>query len=143
MVRGRTADALEKIARSRPDLLIDHLAALIQLGRSDNVAMVRWHIAMLLGHLVVYERMVGQIYPMLIDMLRDRSVFSRSWAVVSLTILARVHPLYRDEIILAVSRLQWDSSAAVKSRVRMALAALADSEAPFPAGWCKSERLTL
>ncbi|MCK5314871.1 MAG: hypothetical protein KAJ53_07100, partial [Anaerolineales bacterium] len=35
LVRGRTADALEKIARSRPDLLIEDLPVLMQVGQED------------------------------------------------------------------------------------------------------------
>jgi HEAT repeat protein len=143
VVRGRTADALEKVGRSRPDLFIDRLPQLTQAGRSDNVAMVRWHMAMLLGHLIVYEGMVDQIYLALIAMLGDESAFTRSWAISSLAILGRVYPRFRDEIVLAISALQWDGSAAIKSRVRMALAALGDDDAPFPSGWCKSEHLTL
>ena len=54
VVRGRTADALEKVARSRPDLLLDHLQDLIRTAHSDPIAMVRWHLAMILGHLVIY-----------------------------------------------------------------------------------------
>ena len=35
VVRGRTADALEKVARSRPDLLNEHLDLLIQVAERD------------------------------------------------------------------------------------------------------------
>ena len=51
VVRGRTADALEKISRSRPEMMVDHLPMLLRMGKEDMVPMVRWHIAMMLGGL--------------------------------------------------------------------------------------------
>jgi HEAT repeat protein len=51
VVRGRTADALEKVARERPDLLRAQIDGLIKTVESDPIPMVRWHIAMIFGHL--------------------------------------------------------------------------------------------
>ncbi|HET6444370.1 MAG TPA: hypothetical protein VFI27_07285 [candidate division Zixibacteria bacterium] len=143
VIRGRTADALEKICRSRPDLVRGHLHDLIHYGRSDNVAMVRWHIAMILGYIVADERTVGDIFSALVEMLHDKSVFTRSWAIVSLTITGRLYPETRDEAIVAISGLQWENSAAVRTKVRMALALLSNDQTPFPPGWIKSEHLAL
>ena len=50
VVRGRAADALEKVARSLPEPVSEHLPTLLNSAREDPVPMVRWHLAMLLGH---------------------------------------------------------------------------------------------
>ena len=142
VVRGRTADALEKVVRSKPDLLLDHLQDLIRTAHSDPIAMVRWHLAMILGHLVIYEKLVDKIRGALIAMLQDKSAITKSWTISSLTIIGRLYPEYRTEIVLAISELQWSDSAAIRTRVRTALDILADDSAPFPAGWCKSEHLS-
>jgi HEAT repeat protein len=142
VIRGRTADALEKVARTRPDLFRDHLSDLVQTSKSDPVAMVRWHTAMILGHLAVYDKLVDTIYSALIAMLLDKSAITLSWTVSSLAIIGRLYPLYRSEIILAISELQSSNSAAIRTRVRTALDVLADENAPFPVGWCKSEHLS-
>ena len=59
VIRGRTADALEKIARSRPDLTINHLPVLLSLLKKDTVPMVRMHLAMMLGQFRRIPRIYG------------------------------------------------------------------------------------
>ncbi len=139
VVRGRAADALEKIARSRPELLVEHLPELIHIAKSDSVAMVRWHIAMILGYLTIYPDIVGEISAVLVDLLVDQSVFVKSWTIVSLSIVGRNYPEWKDEVIFAISGMQGDRSAAIRTKVKKALSLLADDELPYPPGWIKSE----
>ncbi len=141
LVRGRAADALEKIARSRPDLLIEDLPVLMQVGQEDGVPMVRWHIAMLLGYLAIYEEHIGQSTATLLHLLRDKSVFVKSWSIVSLCIIGRIYPGECKRIIKAIVPLQKDDSVAIRSRVKKALPVLIHTDAPFPKGWVKSEHL--
>lgn len=84
VIRGRTADALEKISRDRPDLLIDHLQEMVDLAKTDPVPMVKMHLAMIFGHLAVYEESLELLISALFDLLADESVFTRSWAIASL-----------------------------------------------------------
>ena len=137
VVRGRSSDALEKVARYRPDLLIERLPELIAAGRTDSRPVVRMHIAMLLGHLVEYADQVETITTALLDLTADKSVFTRAWAIGSLTIIGRRYPQRRGFIAERIARLQTDSSIAIRSRVRKALAILTDDAAPFPKGWVK------
>jgi HEAT repeat protein len=118
VIRGRAADALEKVARARPDLLVDRLRELIAVLESDKLAMVRWHVAMILGHLACYEEVVEQVAPTLLRLLEDGSVFVRSWAIVSLCIIGRKYPGWKEQIVNQVGLLQSDSSAAIRSKVR-------------------------
>lgn len=84
VIRGRTADALEKVSRDRPDLLIDHLQEMVDLAKTDPVPMVKMHLAMIFGHLAVYEESLELLISALFDLLADESVFTRSWAITSL-----------------------------------------------------------
>lgn len=141
VIRGRTADALEKISRSRPDLLIDDLHELTQIAMNDGVAMVRWHIAMIFGYLSIYEEKINEIANILLHLLQDESVFVRSWAIVSLCIVGRKYPGKREEIVTHITPLQHDDSIAIKSKVRKAIDLLVNETVPFPKGWVKSRHL--
>jgi hypothetical protein len=142
IVRGRTSDALEKIARSRPDLLVDHLDMLIQVAESDPVPMVRMHMAMIFGHMVIFEEKVDQLMAVLLELVDDRRVFVKSWAIVSLCIIARKDPGNNELIVSSIAPLMDDKSIAIRSRTRKAMVVLMNEDAPFPQGWVKSELLT-
>lgn len=141
VVRGRAADVLEKFARQKPDMLTAYLSPLIGAMDQDPVPMVRWHLAMLLGYLVGNEKHQEQISDALIARLDDTSVFTISWAIVSLCILARYNPAYTTPVLEAIRPLSGHHSKAVRAKVRYALPLLTDPQAEFPAGWIKSETL--
>ena len=141
VIRGRTADALEKVARARPDLLVDRLGELIAVVESDKLPMVRWHVAMILGHLACYEEVVDQVTPTLLGLLEDGSVFVRSWAIVSLCIIGRKYPGWNEQIVNQVGPLQADPSVAIRSKARKAVKLLTDETVSFPGGWIKSKHL--
>jgi HEAT repeat protein len=140
VVRGRTADALEKVSRSHPELLAPHLAQLIELATSDSVAMVRWHLAMILGTLGALGHRTERITSTLIELLADRSAFVKSWAIASLALVGREHPQFKGEIIPALGALRNDRSIAVRARVSKALAFL-ERGVPIPEGWTKCRAL--
>jgi HEAT repeat protein len=141
VIRARTADALEKIARIRPDLLIEHLPKLLRVAESDAVPMVKMHLAMIMGHLAIFEQHTDPLTECLLNLLEDESVFTRSWAVVSLCILARKYPQLQSRIIDNIVPLSQDDSIAIRTRVRKALALLTSDGISFPKGWIKSEHL--
>jgi hypothetical protein len=141
VVRGRCADALEKVARYNPEPLIPHLNTLIDVSANDPVPMVRWHLAMLLGHLVGTDADHDQIYKALLAMLEDESVFTVSWTIVSLCILVRHDPAFVQGVLDAIRPLSTHLSKAIQSKVRYALPLLTNPQAQFPKGWIKSPRL--
>jgi HEAT repeat protein len=141
VVRGRSADALEKVAREQPAWLVPHIPIFIQASRTDKVAMVKMHLAMLLGHLVVCGEMIDPIEAALFDLLAGHGAFTRSWAITSLCILARRYPDKESRIIQRIARLDSDPSIAVRTRARKALAALGKPGARLPNGWIKSRHL--
>ena len=141
IVRGRTADAIEKISRSRPEFLLDHLPEMIGLAQVEQVPLVKMHLAMTFGHLAVYPELVEQLAPALFSLLEDDSVFTRSWAIASLCIIARKYPETCQNILEHLGPLQGDGSIAIRSRVKKAIPLLTDRDAQFPQGWIKSEHL--
>jgi len=141
VVRGRTADALEKVTRSRPDLLEAHLSELINLTRTETVMMVKMHLAMIFGHLAVFEEHVDDLVSVLFYLLDDGYVFVRSWTISSLCIYARKYPSKHDRVLDKIAALQNDNSIAIRTRVRYAMNILTDPNYPFPKGWIKSNHL--
>ena len=141
VIRSRASDALEKVARVKPTLLKENLPELIHLAKTETVPAVKLHLAMLFGHLAVYEGEKEQLISILIQLLADTSVFAKSWAITSLCILGRKYPQESQRILNEITPLQNDSSIAVRSKVNKAIVLLADEEAPFVDGWIKSEHL--
>jgi HEAT repeat protein len=141
VVRARTADVLEKVARERPDLLIGHLQQMIDLAGTEEVPAVKMHLAMIFGHLEVYEEMLEQLILVLYYLLEDDSVFTRSWAIASLCIIARKYPGENQRILKQLSQLQSDPSVAIRSRIAKAVVLLTNPEKEFPKGWIKSVHL--
>jgi len=141
VIRGRTADALEKVARKRPDLLISKLTELVQVAETEARPVVKMHLAMLFGHLVACGERIEEITSALQGLLSDPSVFTRSWGISSLCIVARKYPQRCDEILRWILKYQQDDSTAVKTRVRKALVVLGNESAQFPNGWVKSTHL--
>ncbi len=141
VVRGRAADALEKITRVRPDYLIEHLAIILEVAGNDPVPMVRWHLAMVLGHLAMYSESHALMVRVLFEMLGDESVFVRSWAISGLCVVGRKYPDYKAPILEQIERQRKDKSIAIRTRVETAIRLLMDDTAPFPKGWLKSAEL--
>ena len=140
-LRGHAADALEKLARSHPEAVVRFLPDLTRAATQDRVPMVRWHMAMTLGHLSVFPDRVPQLADALFFLLQDGSISTRCWAMVSLCILARQYPELVERAVAIIAPLSDFASAALRSKVRHALHVLTNPSAPFPKGWVKSSRL--
>ncbi|MGW8224750.1 MAG: hypothetical protein ACWGOY_03415 [Anaerolineales bacterium] len=141
VVRGRAADAIEKVSRSRPDLLQGHLQELGSLARMERVPLVKMHLAMIFGHLAVYPELIEHLMTLLIELLDDDSVFARSWAMVSLCIIGRRYPQECQRILELIAPFGRDGSAAIRSKARNSMKLLTNPEAAFPKGWIKSVHL--
>lgn len=141
VVRGRTAHALERVSRSRPELLYPHLAQLIDAACEDAVPMVRWHVAMIFANLAMFKESVDVIIKALLNLLGDESAFVKSWSISSLTIYGKLYPERCDGILDRVVPLQGDASAAVRNRAFKAIRALEADSNKIPPGWVKSSRL--
>jgi HEAT repeat protein len=141
VVRGRAADALEKLGRSLPEVLVVDLDLYLQRAVEDPVPMVRWHLAMLLGHLSIYPEYRGAITTALMELLDDGSVFTQSWAIVSLCIVGRQDVKVAEKALVKIARLAKSPSAAIRTKVRKAIPLLENPQLAFPKGWVKSAHL--
>jgi hypothetical protein len=139
VIRGRTAHALEKVSRTRPELFNGLTSQLINHARNDVVPMVRWHMAMLLVNLKITSKETEKVIATLIELLDDESVFVKSWSISSLTILALENRKKQNEILQPLESLQYDKSPAVRNRVSKALGTLKMGE-ELPQGWSKINR---
>jgi hypothetical protein len=140
VVRGRTAHALEIIARSEPELLSQHTGELIALSQQEDLPMVVWHLAMIFGHLGALGEQIDRLVQACLDLLYDQGVFVRSWAISSLAVLGCAYPEKKLFIIRNLRGLLPDSSKAVRSRARKAIQVLGAEDHPMPEGWNKSQR---
>jgi HEAT repeat protein len=140
-VRGHAADALEKVARICPNEVVVFLPRIISSAINDRVAMVRWHLAMVLGHLSIASDDISEAKRTLLTLLKDDSPFVKSWAITSLCIIAKNFPDQIDLITKRIARLTCDSSAAVAKRAQTALQVLSDPGAPLPKTWVKSPHI--
>ena len=137
VVRGHAGDALEKIARENPADFLPHVAYLQQIALKDRVAMVKWHLAMLFGHISLYPEIAPNLKETLLTLLEDRHLFVQSWAITSLAIIARLYPEHHPDIVNAIAPLAQAGNAALRKRAVNALNILTD-RAEFPKGWVKS-----
>jgi HEAT repeat protein len=138
VIRGRAADALEKISRTRPESVQEHLPLLIKLAYNDKVPMVKFHIAMIFGNLETSGETLKQITSALFHLLQDESVFVKSWVIVSLCIISRRNKDIREETIGKIRPLQNSKSIAIRSKVAKALKILEKNE-PIPPNWLKAK----
>jgi HEAT repeat protein len=138
VVRGRTADAMEKVAREYPNHAAKYLDEILAVTADETLPMANWHLAMLYGYIAAEKGTVEKTFSVLMRMLADASAFVKSWAITSLCIIARLHPQYFEEITREIGRLSGHESAAVRTRVRYALETLMNPKSPFPKTWIKS-----
>ncbi len=141
VIRGRAADALEKVARVLPDQVVQHFNELLGALAADQPAMARWHLAMSLGHLSIFKDQRGEIFDALAALLRDESAFVISWAIASLCIIAALEPAEGEQIANLIAPFLRSDSVALRSRARKALKSLTDVSAPIPEGWIKSDHV--
>jgi HEAT repeat protein len=137
-VRGHAADALEKVARTCPRAVVAFLPRIVSSATKDKLAMVRWHLAMVLGHLAIVAQDKSEYQQTLLVLLKDDSPFVRSWAITSLCIIAKHSPSQVKSIAKRIAPLTSDSSIAVSKRAQTALRVLSDANAPLPKTWIKS-----
>jgi len=141
VVRAHAADAIEKIGRTRPELLLPHADDLLAHAMLEQPAAVGMHLAMLFGHLALYAELRPGLLAALLELLQKPDAFTRSWAISSLCILARLEPVQLESILPAIRSQGVGTSAAIRARVRKALPLLTNPSARFPPGWVKCELL--
>jgi HEAT repeat protein len=141
VVRGRAADAIEHVAREIPEKLTPYQVLIVAALREDPVPMVRWHLAMVLGHMAGHWEEAPQAASVLLECLQDPSAFTVSWTIVSLCIFARLYPDLQDPIMSKLSELLNHPGTAIRTRAQKAVQTLSNPKQAFPKGWIKSESI--
>jgi HEAT repeat protein len=139
IIRARSAHALEKVSRIHPNWFSPHFPFLIVRAQADLVAMVRWHLVMLLTNLAINGSNNDLIIEILSDRLNDESAFVKSWAISGLCILGRRNPERTAEIIQSLRPMRNVQGTAVRSRASKAVELLENSYLPIPKGWVKAK----
>jgi hypothetical protein len=137
VIRGRTAHALEKISRTNKEMLGKYMRRFVRVANEDKVPMVKWHLAMILGNLATLPGQADLATSTLFHLLEDPSVFVKTWAIVSLCIIAKRDKSQRDRIADRIRIHQNDPSIAIRTKVSKALYVLEDEGRPIPEGWSK------
>lgn len=136
VIRGRTAHAVEKVARVYPNWFTPHLEKIMEQVVDDPLPMVRWHLVMLVTDLAE-ESNHDQIIDALLTSLEDDSAFVLSWAISGLCILGRRYPQRSAEILQSLRPLRNMSGTAIRARAAKAVDRLENPMLPIPKGWAK------
>ncbi|WXG42053.1 MAG: hypothetical protein WED07_15040 [Candidatus Freyarchaeum deiterrae] len=139
VIRARTVHALERISRTKPELLQGLTSRFIELADTDTVPMVKWHLAMIFGNMTFSEKETDTVVSALFRLLKEDSVFVKSWAIVSLTIIGRKNMKKKGEISSRIKTFQNDKSIAIRTKVAKALRILENENEQIPPNWIKGD----
>jgi hypothetical protein len=118
-VRFRAADAAEKAARERPDLLAPHADALIEIAAESDQPGVRWHAAQMLARTELSDERAAHASDVLEGYLDDDSHIVEAWALSAITAIANAHPEHRAHAQELVTERLESEHASVRARARM------------------------
>lgn len=124
IVRMRAADAAEKLARVRPDLLTPFRARLIdEVGQIDQHE-VRWHVAQMLSHVRLTVKERSRAIALLEKYLREKSVIVVVEALQTLVDFAKSDEGLRKRVTPIVRRMATSGTPAMRSRAAKLLTRL-------------------
>jgi hypothetical protein len=118
-VRFRAADAAEKAARERPDLLAPHADALVDVAEHADQHGVRWHAAQMLARTELSAERARHATEILERYLADDSRIVEAWALSAITAIANAHPELRARAKKLVEDRLDSDHASVSARARM------------------------
>jgi HEAT repeat protein len=121
LLRMRAADAVEKITRTRPDLLQPHKQKMMDQVAAINQQEVRWHVAQMLPRMAMNTREQEKAVDILLEFLNDKSKIVKTCSMQALAELAEKNRQILPEIIRLLAELTRTGSPAMKSRGRKLL----------------------
>jgi hypothetical protein len=137
VIRGHAADAIEKVGREKPEIYLPYMHILLERAIQDDLPMVQWHLAMLFGHLAIYEALIDPIISVLLDLLTSVSAMTVTWSMASLCIIAKLHPGYSPRVLGEISQFEESTKVSIKSRSREIKQILLEDKS-IPKHWVKS-----
>jgi hypothetical protein len=121
VLRMRTADAIEKIATKRPDLLHPHKRKILAIAGSTNQQEIRWHAALIIPRLELTTKERAVALDILFDYLRDKSSIVRTFAMQAIWDLAAADPKLKSQITPLIEELTEVGTPAMRARGRKIL----------------------
>ncbi|MGB0034109.1 MAG: hypothetical protein WBP79_01385 [Candidatus Acidiferrales bacterium] len=121
VLRMRAADAAEKIAARRPELLRPFKRKLLALAGGTEQQEVRWHTALMIPRLDLTPRERGVAVDILFDYLRDRSSIVKTFAMHALADLASKDSSLLTKILPLLEELTEIGTPAIRARGRKIL----------------------
>jgi hypothetical protein len=117
----RAADAIEKISRTRRDLLEPHKLGLLGIAGGNDQIDVRWHMAQILPRLALTARERAVALDILFDYLRDRSSIVKTHAMQALADFAANDRNLRAKVLPLLEELTQIGTPAMRARGRKLL----------------------
>jgi hypothetical protein len=93
---------------------------------------------MILTNLLAMETNINKIYHGLIATLDHPSAIVKCWAISGVCYLGRKWSSRKKKILHRLTKLESDSSIAVRHRAGAAIKVLINDRLPMPAGWIKN-----
>jgi hypothetical protein len=121
VVRARAADAVEKITRARPDLLLPYKKQLLQQIALLEQQEVRWHVAQMLCRVPWNPKERARAVEVLLGYLRDKSRIVVTFALQALSDLAKNDKNLRAMVTGLLEEAVRNGSPAVRSRAKRLL----------------------
>ncbi len=121
IVRMRSADVIEKVTQSRPELLLNHKKEIISILRNETQQEVCWHIAQMIPRLKYTPEEEKEIVDGLNKYLSHKSKIVRVFALEALTDLAEKNKAIVKEVINTIRLHVETGSPAIQARGRKLL----------------------
>ena len=121
LIRMRSADAVEKITRLKPEWLKPYKKTLIQLADISSQQEVRWHMAQILPRLSLDPGEKIAVVDILYSYLNDKSKIVVTFALQSLTDFAVDDINLKPRVIGVLEEFAQTGSPAIKNRSRKLL----------------------
>ena len=121
VLRMRTADAVEKITRVKPDLLSPYKNKLIRLAGDSDQQEIRWHMAQILPRLSLTPADRESVITVLNIYLQDKSKIVVTFALQALADFAAKDEKLRPHVIQVLEDFTRTGSPAIKNRGRKLL----------------------
>ncbi len=121
VVAMRAADAVEKITRTRPDLLYPQLDALLAIAATAEYKEVRWHAAQLLGRVPLTPHQRDRAVDVLLGYLHDRSSIVKTFAMQTLADLSKSDQDLHARVFPLIEQLSATGTPAMRARGRKLL----------------------
>ena len=121
VLRMRTADAVEKLSRVKPELLMPHRKILIRLTHETGQQEIRWHLAQILPRLKLKPADRKTIVDILYTYLNDKSKIVVTCALQALADFAVEDGQLRPRVIRELENFTQTGSPAIQNRGRKLL----------------------